>query len=129
MSVVINRHTVITNPRKKYRREYNIKLKLSPLIKYERTSYPRELGVIFTHPGSPFVQLDTGEWGRVYLQQILHRAQILFAVLTAAFLFLCEGSIIIFLVSRVNFLILPSATTTSCACLVSPFWIFEWFHC
>ena len=34
VDIITNRRTAITNPRTKYRREYHIKLKWAPLIKY-----------------------------------------------------------------------------------------------
>ena len=70
VSVIFNRRTVITNPRTKYRHGYHIKLKWAPLIKYEQKCYYRELGVILTHPSSPFFHPDMGEWVRVYLQNL-----------------------------------------------------------
>ena len=68
MAVIINCHTVITNPSTKYRREYYIKLKWALLIKYEQKSYPRELDVILTYPSGPFFHQDMGEWVRVCLK-------------------------------------------------------------
>ena len=76
VSIIINHRTIITNPRTKYRREYHIKLKWSPLIKYEPKGYPRELGVILTHPSRPFVHTNKVEWVRVYLQQSQYRTKL-----------------------------------------------------
>ena len=67
VDIITNRRTAITNPRTKYRREYHIKLKWAPLIKYERKGYPRELGVILTQPSRNFFHPDMVEWVRVYL--------------------------------------------------------------
>ena len=58
MSGITNRCTGINNPPTEYRREYYIKLKWAPLIKYKQKGYPRELGVILTHPSTPFVHPD-----------------------------------------------------------------------